>query len=82
MNFNHFCSISGEDFAIENHEYVVAGKKEYLKDCTIEYSLFRTKDPPSQYNRLLGFGQNFFLVGILKRYEDVYYFTNIMFFNG
>jgi hypothetical protein len=74
MDFNHFCSISGEDFAIENDEYVIAGEKEFSKDyCNIvQKSISKHYSKP--YNRLLGFGTTYFLVGILRRYEDVYYF--------
>jgi hypothetical protein len=71
MNFNRFCSFSVEDFSVENHEFVTAGKKEYVFRGKRDLSQFVCEEGISEYSRLIGFGYNFSLVAVLKNYDDV-----------
>jgi hypothetical protein len=71
MIYNRFCSFSGEDFAVEKHEYVTTGKKEYLS-CQDHSHNFKVET--DFYRRLVGFGYNYSLIAYTRKYDQVFFF--------
>jgi hypothetical protein len=69
MNYSRYCSLSGEDFAVEKHEFVTTGKKEYL-NCKDYSKQFRNNS--EYYRRLVGFGYDYSLIACTRKYEEVF----------
>jgi hypothetical protein len=70
MDFSRFCTFSGEDFTPENHEFVSAGRKEYLcENKNFSSSHFYTSG--NLIRRFVGICGQYSLVSVNTKVDDV-----------